>query len=428
MDAFNRSKVACGSGLPSYSLRIKKYGARAMDLNALQKTLRTFATKRSWEPLHSPKNLSMALMVEAAELMELFQWKTPEESRAVQTDTIQQARVGEELADVLIYLVQLADKTGIDLERAVDDKLLKNARKHTVPGLEVVAVTEEVKPVHTHVLVDWENVQPKDADIRGLVPDVTNVWIFHGPNQKRVGDGHRSFGDALTVVPISRAGKNALDFHLSYYVGYISSRDPDARFVVISNDQGYGPMLEHAKVLGFAANQVGFGTARVVAKNPPAKKATAGKAPAKKAVPAKKQVQPAQNANFVKQGKTTGKTIAMKKQSPAKKTTANPITKTPVPTKLAKAPTPAKSLGGGKPEVVKQNVLFIDEDKAYLHTIASLRKSKNKPTRRARLYGAVKSLMGVAKDDAAGIERVIGRLIAEGHVAIDANGAVTKIP
>ncbi len=267
-----------------------------MDLNVLQETLRTFAAERNWAQFHTPKNLSMALMVEAAELMELFQWKTPEESLAAQTDKVLQMRIGEELADVLLYLVQLADQTGVDLNGAVDDKLLKNAQKHPVPGVEVVAVTEEVKPAQTHVLVDWENVQPKDGDIRGLVPDVTNVWIFHGPAQKRVGDGHVSFGDALTLIPISRPGKNALDFHLSYYVGYISSRNPNARFVVISNDHGYGPMLEHAKVLGFAASQVGFGTARVVTNSAPAKMADANKAPAKKAAPAKKQVNPAQKA------------------------------------------------------------------------------------------------------------------------------------
>lgn len=399
-----------------------------MDLNALQETLWTFATERDWEQFHTPKNLSMALMVEAAELMELFQWKTAEESLAVQTDAVQQERIGEELADVLLYLVRLADKTGVDLERAVDDKLLKNAQKHAVPDIEIVAVTEGVKPAHTHVLVDWENVQPKDGDIRGLVPDVTNVWIFHGPNQKRVGDGHKSFGDALTVVPISRPGKNALDFHLTYYFGYISSRYPNARFVVISNDQDYGPMLEHAKVLGFAASQVGFSTARVVAKKAPAKKAAAKKSPAKKAAAAKKQVQPAQKANSVKQGKATAKTVAVKKQNPPKKTAANPITKAPVPVKPAKASTPAKSLSDGKPEVVKQKALSIDEDEAYLHVVASLRKSKNKPTRKARLHGAVKSLLGVAKNDDARVERVIGRLIAEGHVVIDVNGAVTKTP
>ena len=224
-----------------------------MDLKALQETLRAFASERDWEQFHTPKNLAMALMVEAAGLMELFQWKTPEESYASKTDQSLQACIGEEAADVLLYLLQLVDHTGVDLEYAVHDKLLKNAKKHAVPDTHAVAEQQDLKLAQTHVLVDWENVQPKDLDIRALVPDVTHVWIFHGPTQKRVADNQQSFGNALTLIPITRSGKNALDFHLSYYVGYISSRNPSAKFVVVSNDQGYGPMLEHAQELGFSA-------------------------------------------------------------------------------------------------------------------------------------------------------------------------------
>jgi hypothetical protein len=70
----------------------------------------------------------------------------------------------------------------------------------------------------------------------------------------------------------------------------------------------------------------------------------------------------------------------------------------------------------------------LDEDKVYDHVLASLRRSKNKPTRKARLHGAVKSLMGVENGDSARVERVIAKLISEGLVAIDAGGAVTKTP
>ena len=105
-----------------------------MDLTALQARLRVFAAERQWQPFHTPKNLSMALMVEAAELMELFQWLTPEQSQVAAKAPGLQARIGEELADVLLYLLQLADHTGIDLQAAVEDKLLKNAIKHPVPG------------------------------------------------------------------------------------------------------------------------------------------------------------------------------------------------------------------------------------------------------------------------------------------------------
>lgn len=101
-----------------------------MDLSALQTTLRQFAAERDWQPFHTPKNLAMALMVEAAELAEIFQWMTPEQSQAAQNNAVVKERIGEEVADVLLYLLQLADHTGIDLERAVHRKLAANAQKH----------------------------------------------------------------------------------------------------------------------------------------------------------------------------------------------------------------------------------------------------------------------------------------------------------
>ena len=103
-----------------------------MDPNALAARLRTFARERDWEQFHTPKNLAMALSVEAGELMELFQWLTPEESRAVADDPAGARRLQEELADVLIYLVRLADVLGVDLEEAVEAKLQTNAGKYPI--------------------------------------------------------------------------------------------------------------------------------------------------------------------------------------------------------------------------------------------------------------------------------------------------------
>lgn len=408
-----------------------------MDLKALQETLRKFATERNWEQFHTPKNLSMALMVEAAELLELFQWTTPEESIAASTDDTLRVRIGEEMADVLLYLVQLADQTGVDLESAIADKLVKNAQKYAAHDVEVEvdASPEAAKQAQTHVLIDWENVQPKDEDIRALVPDVTNVWIFHGPHQKRVGEGHESFGEALALIPISRPGKNALDFHLSYYVGYISSRNPEARFVVISNDQGYGPMLEHAKVLGFAAGQVGFGSTPKAAEKPTAVKTSAKTAPQTTPAPGKKSAQPTQQATSAKPRSTVGKKTAKKKPQSAKKTTAKTTSKTQVAGKSATASKKPNAKNAAvvtktssAPKAAHQKSLVMAERQAYDHVLSSLRKSKNKPTRKARLAGAVKSLMGVENGDNASVERVIGKLIAEGLVEIDASGTVTKTP
>jgi len=104
-----------------------------MDIAALQARLRRFADDRGWERFHAPKNLAMALGVEAAELAEIYQWMTEAESRAAHLDPATHERIADELADVLLYLVQIAEKTGIDLEQAADAKLAKNALKHPPP-------------------------------------------------------------------------------------------------------------------------------------------------------------------------------------------------------------------------------------------------------------------------------------------------------
>lgn len=103
-----------------------------MDLPLLSERLRRFAAARNWEQFHSPKNLSMALAVEAAELMERFQWLTEEQSNDLRDRPDDYAAVIEEMADVLIYLVRLADRLGVDLEAAVADKIHKNEAKYPV--------------------------------------------------------------------------------------------------------------------------------------------------------------------------------------------------------------------------------------------------------------------------------------------------------
>ena len=98
------------------------------DLDALRDRLREFATARDWERFHSPKNLAAALIVEAAELLEHFQWLTEEQSRALPPET--KAEVATELADVLLYLVRLADQLGIDLHAAAAAKIAANEQKY----------------------------------------------------------------------------------------------------------------------------------------------------------------------------------------------------------------------------------------------------------------------------------------------------------
>lgn len=99
-------------------------------LDAVRDALRAFAAEREWEPFHSPKNLAMALSVEAAELLEIFQWTTEAESRALAPDA--RAAASDEIADVLLYLVRLADALGIDPLAAAERKMAANARKYPV--------------------------------------------------------------------------------------------------------------------------------------------------------------------------------------------------------------------------------------------------------------------------------------------------------
>lgn len=105
---------------------------KLIDTTGLAAAAAQFAHERDWGPYHSPKNLSMALSVEVAELVEIFQWSTEDESRAVM-QTGEADHVRQELADIAIYLVQLCNAMKIDLNAAVEAKLAMNARKYPAP-------------------------------------------------------------------------------------------------------------------------------------------------------------------------------------------------------------------------------------------------------------------------------------------------------
>lgn len=97
-------------------------------VKSLVQDIREFNPERDWEQFHSPKNLAIALVVEAGEVAEIFQWLTEEESRNLSPEALTSAR--EELGDVFIYLLNLADNLHIDLLRAARDKLNKNAERY----------------------------------------------------------------------------------------------------------------------------------------------------------------------------------------------------------------------------------------------------------------------------------------------------------
>jgi dCTP diphosphatase len=100
------------------------------DLLALSRRLREFAQAREWEQFHSPKNLAMALIVEAAELVEHFQWLNQEQSH--QLDSRQHEEVALEMADILIYLIRIADQLNIDLAEAAQRKIEINEKRYPI--------------------------------------------------------------------------------------------------------------------------------------------------------------------------------------------------------------------------------------------------------------------------------------------------------
>ncbi|MES2316517.1 MAG: nucleotide pyrophosphohydrolase [Pseudomonadota bacterium] len=98
------------------------------DLTAIRDTVRTFVSERDWDQFHTPKNLSSALCVEAAELLEHFQWLHTGTAEELSAPKLEQVR--HEMADVLVYLVRLADKLDVDLGAAVDEKMILNRAKY----------------------------------------------------------------------------------------------------------------------------------------------------------------------------------------------------------------------------------------------------------------------------------------------------------
>ncbi|MFH1726154.1 MAG: nucleotide pyrophosphohydrolase [Elusimicrobiota bacterium] len=99
-------------------------------IQVLSAALAEFARDRDWEQFHTPKNLAMALSVEASEIVEIFQWLTADESKDLPPEKVQHLR--EELADTFIFLLKLANHYGVDLIAAAHEKIQKNARRYPV--------------------------------------------------------------------------------------------------------------------------------------------------------------------------------------------------------------------------------------------------------------------------------------------------------
>jgi len=103
---------------------------KIMNISEIQNQLKKFAIERDWEQFHTPKNLAMALSVEASELVEIFQWLNVEESNS--PDQRQIKKINNEVADIAMYLLRFCSVLGIDLEKVIESKLERNAEKYPV--------------------------------------------------------------------------------------------------------------------------------------------------------------------------------------------------------------------------------------------------------------------------------------------------------
>nr|WP_225781800.1 PIN domain-containing protein [Xenophilus sp. Marseille-Q4582] len=275
----------------------------------------------------------------------------------------------------------------------------------------------------THVLLDYENVQPSDEELRLMVPNAGRVWVFHGPQQRQVERRFASFGADVTAVPISKTGKNALDFHLSFYMGYIASRNPASTMVVVANDKGYEPMLEHARGMGFMVRRQSHEQAKPAAKKATARKVVAKKAPAKKAAVKKATAKKVSPAPATKKA-PAAKVVSTKKAAPVKTVVAKPsarpaakVAATPV-SGVASRPVPAPVMS----PPARASTVTADEIGKITENLRKL--GGNRPTKPVSLRRLLKSLL-VAETGDASIEVALDKLVASGVATIGAGSEVT---
>ncbi len=277
-----------------------------------------------------------------------------------------------------------------------------------------------------HALVDYENVQPTLDELGKLAPGFTDVWLFHGPHQIQRAAQFAEDRARVTTVPRSGAGPNALDFHLSFYLGYVAAKHPDARLVIVANDKGYDPMIAHANLLGFTAMRVGYKAKPApVAKAASAKKAVTATVP----TPAKKVVTPAASAKAVAKKAAVTRVRAVRaatSKAPAKKAAAKKIApqraaakKVTVKPSAKNSPAPNQT----KPAAAKVAMATSPDPKTLARIQKGLTKmGNNAPHKLMPFLRHVGALLGkgssaeqidavVAKLEAAGVVRVAGDLV-----------------
>lgn len=101
-------------------------------ISNLKLTVREFVNKRDWQKFHTPRNLAESISIESAELLEIFQWSSKEDILKKKDDLAKREKIREELADVLIYSLSLSNAMGIDIAKAINDKMIKNEKKYSI--------------------------------------------------------------------------------------------------------------------------------------------------------------------------------------------------------------------------------------------------------------------------------------------------------
>lgn len=107
--------------------------------NSILKEIKKFRDERDWKKFHNPKDMAEAISIESSELLELFLWKTKEESLEFVKNKKNQEEISDEVADIFVFLIEFCDNNGIDIEKAIENKLQKNAKKYPVSKAKGVA-------------------------------------------------------------------------------------------------------------------------------------------------------------------------------------------------------------------------------------------------------------------------------------------------
>lgn len=268
----------------------------------------------------------------------------------------------------------------------------------------------------TYILVDFENVQPSAADIGLVSSDGVRLCIFRGPGQMKyaadVAEAWQPLGANVTFIRCAKAGRNAVDMHIAFYLGeLVAAQDraaagKGARFVVVSRDTDFDPLLMHVRGHGYSATRVASLRAALEGGGAEPAEPKAAKKRAARAAPAAK----AEKAEKATAAKAPAAKKSARKKAPAKKSAAAPAV-------AKKAATPARA--PARPAAAPD---------AIAKVIASLQKMGDKrPSKRARLERHIESHLG-RKMPVGQLPALMEQLESDGVLVFDGNKVEYRLP